>query len=185
MRIFVAIDIEPDILKAIGSLQKELGRDMPSAKGVKWVRPDLIHLTLKFLGDIDKATADKACRVVAHAALRQAGFTIDVGGLGVFGRPARVLWAGVDRSVELGGFRASLEKYLVKAGMTADTQKYSPHLTIARINNFKAAKSVTQLAKEHGTVKIGSFFADSVCIYKSELTSGGPEYTLLSRTKLQ
>jgi 2'-5' RNA ligase len=185
MSVFVAIDIDPGVLGAIGSLQRELGRDMPSSKGVKWVRPDLIHLTLKFLGDLDQAAADKACRVVAHAALRQAGFTVNVSGLGVFGRPARVLWAGIDRSYELGRFRASLEKYLVKAGMEADRQKYSPHLTIARVNNFKASKSVAQLAKEHRTVQLGSFFADSVCMYKSELTSGGPEYTLLSRTKLQ
>ncbi len=185
MRVFIAIDIEPGILKGIGSLQKELGRDMPSSKGVKWVRPDLIHLTLKFLGDIDEKSVDKVKRVVANAAERQAGFSINVGGLGVFGRPARVLWVGVDRSVELGGFRAGLEKYLVKAGMKEDAQKYSAHLTIARINNFKASKAVAMLAKEHEKTQFGSFFADSVCIYKSELTSDGPEYTLLSRTKLQ
>ena len=89
MRVFIAIDIEPGVLKAIGSLQRELGRDMPSAKGVNWVDPGIIHLTLKFLGDIDEESVGRVSRVVAKAAERQAGFTINISGLGVFGRPAR------------------------------------------------------------------------------------------------
>ena len=185
MRVFIAIDIEPHILKGIGALQKELRQNLHQFRGIKWVRPDLIHLTLKFLGEVGDDSICEVCEIVRLAAGRHAGFSVDAHGIGCFGRPARVLWMGTDAPGELIDLQGDIDKGLVSAGWVPDRKKYSPHLTIARIKDGKAAKSVTKLVSGYETAKIGSFFADSVCIYKSELTSEGPEYTLLSKSKLK
>ena len=185
MRVFIAIDIEPHILKGIGALQKELRGNLRQSRGIKWVRPELIHLTLKFLGEVGDDSICEVCEIVRHAAECHQAFSINVDGIGVFGRPARVLWMGTDTPVELAELQADIEMGLVEAGWPADRKKYSAHLTMARIKNTKAAIDVSKLVDGYEMAKIGSFFADSVCIYKSELTSDGPEYTLLSRTKLQ
>ena len=96
MRVFIAIDINERIRKALGDLQERIRGDCDFKKGeVKWVRPEAIHLTLKFLGEIEDTKAVEVCNIVKSAALEHESFDLDIEGVGSFGgKNARVLWVG-------------------------------------------------------------------------------------------
>jgi len=184
MRLFIAIDVEPGVLKGIDRLQKELRGQLGSVRGIRWVRPDLIHLTLQFLGEVDDDKICELSELVSQVAGRHRGFNVETRGLGWFGSTARLLWLGTNDPKELLDLQRDLEELLVAGEWIGIGKKFSAHLTLCRIKNSKAARAAMRVAKKHENVEIGSFFADSVRIYKSELTSEGPEYTLISTSKL-
>ena len=184
MRLFIAIDIEPHILRGIDELQKELRGKLESFRGINWVRPELIHLTLKFMGEVNDDKICELSELVSDVAGRHSGFNVEVRGLGWFGNTARLLWLGTDEPRELLDLQKDLEEALAAGEWIGSGKKFSGHLTLCRIKNSKAARAAMRVAKEHENVEMGSFFADSVRIYKSELTSEGPEYTLISTSTL-
>ncbi|MHC5089667.1 MAG: RNA 2',3'-cyclic phosphodiesterase [Planctomycetota bacterium] len=100
MRLFVALDIEPQVRDRIATIQQQLKRDLNLPdKAVRWVRPEQIHLTLKFLGEVRDRLIPQVCDAMMRAVTECEGFDLQIQGLGVFGRPARVVWAGCPSSV--------------------------------------------------------------------------------------
>jgi 2'-5' RNA ligase len=104
--------------------------------------------------------------------------------VGVFGSPARVLWAGIEKNEYLLRLQKELNNRLAEVGFSADRRGFSAHLTLCRIKNASAGRKMAQIAAEYGDLEIGSTTVDSICVYKSELTKQGPDYTLLSRGQL-
>jgi len=188
MRCFIAIDIDEQIRKGLRNLQKELAGKVDVRKGdVKWVNPDLMHLTLKFLGEIkDEQTVD-VCNITKDVADRHDGFELDVESVGHFGgRSARVLWVGAGQNCDhLLKLQSDLEQQLDLAGWPRETRKFSAHLTLCRIRNSKAGVKLAQLTAEYADFSIGIMPADSLSVYQSQLTPEGPIYTLLGNYKLQ
>jgi 2'-5' RNA ligase len=188
MRVFIAIDIDEQIRKALGRLQNEMRSKIDIRKGdVKWVNPDVMHLTLKFLGEIKDVQAVDVCNITKEVASRHKSFELEVGTVGYFGgRSARVLWVGTGQDCEnLLQLQNDLEQALASAGWPRETRKFSGHLTLCRVRNSKAGFKLAQMTEKYKDLKLGTISADSVSVYQSQLTPKGPVYTVLGNYKLQ
>jgi 2'-5' RNA ligase len=186
MRCFIAIEIDEEIRGQIGSFQEELrrktGLDKPK---VKWVEPSNIHLTLKFLAEVRDQAIRGVCGLVESIAAEQESFEVEVAGLGVFGRPARVLWVGTGENESLLGVQKDIEERFCQGGFGSDNKKFSGHLTLCRVKNPGAGRKLETVIGEYRDLRFGSLNVDSIGVYKSELTSTGPVYTLISRSMLR
>ena len=174
MRVFVAMDI-PEAVRT--SLRDFVAR-LPKTPGAKWVRPESIHLTLKFIGEVKP----EAVEVIASA-LRSVPFPSPVAirfrGTGYFPRESRpsVLWAGVEASENLPELAGSIDRICAAAGITGETRAYSPHLTLAR---FKTPEGLDHLRKEItriGPIDFGSARIGEFHLFQSVLKTTGAEYT--------
>ncbi len=188
MRCFMAIDIDDQIRTGLSNLRDELRSKVDVRKGdVKWVRPELTHLTLKFLGEIKDEQIVEVCNITKDVASRHRRFELDIESVSHFGgRRARIMWIGTGQgSDELLQLQEDLERQLDLAGWPKDARKFSAHLTLCRIRNSKAGIALGQISRQYQDYKLGAMPADSVTVYQSELTPQGPIYTTLGNYKLQ
>jgi len=188
MRVFIAINLDEQIRKALGSLLNELRSKVDIRKGdAKWVNPENIHLTLKFLGEIKDEQVVEVCNITKDVASRHKSFELDVESVGHFGvRSARVLWVGTGQDCDnLVQLQEDLEKQLELAGWPKETRKFSAHLTLCRIRNSKAGFELAQITQEYTDFTLGTMPADSISVYQSQLTPEGPIYTTLGNYELQ
>ena len=187
MRCFIAINIGEQIRKALGSLQNELQSKADIKKSdVKWVRPEAMHLTLKFLGEIKDEQSVDICNITKEVASRHKSFDLDIESVGYFGgRSARVLWVGAGHDCEnLLQLQNDLEQQLALAGGPKETRKFSGHLTLCRVRNSKAGLKLAQMTEKYKDFKLGTIPDDSLSVYQSQLTPKGSIYTLLGNYKL-
>ncbi|MGD8499665.1 MAG: RNA 2',3'-cyclic phosphodiesterase [Phycisphaerales bacterium] len=188
MRCFIAIDIDEQIRKSLSNLQDELrGKAGFKKSDVKWVRPEAIHLTLKFLGEIRDEQVVDVCNITKDVASRHESFELDVKSVGRFGgRSARVLWVGAGQDCDnLLQLQKDLEEQLALAGWPREGRKFSAHLTLCRIRNSRAGVKLAQMIREYEDFELGTMLVDSVSVYQSQLTPKGPIYTVLGNYKLQ
>jgi 2'-5' RNA ligase len=188
MRCFIAINIPEEIRAELTDLQKELAGRVDIRKGdVKWVEPEGMHLTLKFLGEVPDNQITEVCRIVKEVADRHPAFDFAVKEVGAFGgRSARVLWvgAGLD-SPELLALQQELEDELAEAGWPKEGRQFSGHLTLCRIRNSKAGEKLGQVVKQYEDFDLGTVRADSITVYESHLRPDGPVYAPLGNYRLQ
>lgn len=193
VRAFVAIELPPDVRQALHDAQNRIAGLLGShVDALRWSRPEGLHLTLQFLGDVPvrliglvKESVDKACEGAAP-------FAIHTGGVGVFPneRRPRVLWIGVEGDLDpLHSLTLALNKELGTLGYKPDTT-FSPHLTLARVKGHAGddmqralASAIAQLRSEEP--REVSFKVESVTLMQSELRSGGSVYTRLRLTDLK
>jgi RNA 2',3'-cyclic 3'-phosphodiesterase len=177
MRLFVAMDI-PEAVRA--NLRDFVAR-LPKTPGAKWVRPESMHLTLKFIGEVKPEAVEEI-----SSALRTVSFTSTVTtrfrGTGYFPRESRpsVLWAGVEASESLPDLAASIDRSCAALGITGETRAYSPHLTLAR---FKTPEGLDRLREEItriGPIDFGSAQIDEFHLFHSVLKTTGAQYTRLA-----
>jgi len=185
MRVFIAVDIGEAVAASLGGLQDEIrGLFGDRRRGVKWVDPDLIHLTLKFLGEINDEQVVEVCKVVEDVTGQFSEFDVSVEKVGSFGRPARVVWIGTEESEQLCRLQGDLDTRFAEIGFAPDEKKFVPHLTLCRVKDFGAGRRLGRIIDGYDDFSAGKIHVKSVCVYKSELTKAGPEYTLLSRNEL-
>ena len=185
MRIFIAVDIDEPVRRRIGEIQRELVEATGLRKGpVKWVRPEQIHLTLKFLGEVADNAIRDVCRIAEETARRHGPFDLEVRGLGTFGRPARVLWAGMQVIDDLAALQQDLESLLEAAGWKRENRAFAAHLTLCRIKNSYAGRRLAEAIGQYESTFIGPVSVDDIVVYESQLTSAGPVYTAVCRSKL-
>jgi 2'-5' RNA ligase len=185
MRTFIAIEIGEKVAANIGGLQGEIsdclvGKD----HGIKWVDPGLIHLTLKFLGDVEEDQIAGITEIAAQIAMNFKKFSIEVKKVSSFGRPPRVVWIGIKVSDLLCLLQSRLDSRFTKAGFEPDEKKFVGHLTLCRVKNPATGKKIKRIIKAFEGFSAGKIQVKSICVYKSELTKTGPEYTLISRNEL-
>ena len=188
MRVFMAIDIDEEIRAALSSLQQKLQSKADIKKGdVKWVNPENIHLTLKFLGAIKDEKVVEVCNIVKEVAGRHNSFELNIQTVGRFGgRSARVLWVGAGEGKEnLLRLQKNLEQQLALASWPEEKRKFSGHLTLCRVRNPKAGVKLAVLSEDYKDFKLGIMSAESVSVYQSQLTPKGPVYTLLGNYKMR
>ncbi len=176
MRLFLAIDLPAELRGELGRLQDKLRRACP---GWRWTRPEGIHLTLRFLGEV--APEDDAPRRAAWRAVAAGSGPISfrVGGVGVFPAPARprVLWVGVDAEPRerLAALADAFEEAARREGFAPETRPFRPHLTLAR-----AARDERPAAPpDTDTGILGEVTAREVVLFRSELLPQGARYTKL------
>jgi len=188
MRCFIAIDINDRIKAALSDLQEKFASSADIQKGdVKWVGPQAMHLTLKFLGEIKDEQAADVCNITKDVTGRHKSFELKVESVGHFGgKSATVLWVGAGAGREqLLQLQKDLEQQLASAGWPKEEREFTGHLTLCRVKNSRAGIKIAQLAKNYSDLKFGTTPADSLSVYQSQLTPQGPIYTLLGNYKLQ
>jgi 2'-5' RNA ligase len=188
MRCFIAIDIGKKLKAALVDLQRQLAEKANLSKNdVKWVAPEAMHLTLKFLGEVKDDRIVEVCNSVRDAAANNTSFELDIESVGHFGgKSARVLWVGTGRgSDNLCQLQEDIEQRLSSAGWPRETRKFSGHLTLCRVKNSKAGLKLAQMSEDYKDLNLGTISADSVTVYQSQLRPTGPIYTVLGNYKLQ
>jgi 2'-5' RNA ligase len=186
MRLFVAVDISSQVKDRIGQVQRKLKRDMAeSDRGVKWVRPEQIHLTLKFLGEVRDAAITQVCDGVTRTAARCDSFEMQARGLGVFGQPARVVWAGLEPCPALMTLQAELENEFEKIGWAKESRAFAGHLTLCRVKNAAAGRKIAHAVETVKNEILGSVWVDQAVLYESRLHADGPEYSAVCTAPLK
>jgi 2'-5' RNA ligase len=159
-RLFVALDLPEEIKRSLEPLERGLG-------DVRWMGADQQHLTLRFLGEMDNGWA----RDVAEALALVPGIPFDLRlkGIGHFplrGEP-RVLWVGVEKSLELGRLKRRIDRVLEGAGLSPDPRKFAPHVTIARIRGPLSPTRLGTYLMRHSLYRSESFPVSSFHLYSS------------------
>ena len=179
IRAFIAIELPEGIKGKLSEVQEQLKSGRSRAK---WVAPESIHLTLRFLGGISADTVAGVTQAMEEAALGAAPFRLVVSGLGVFPNPKRVqvVWAGlmgeVDRLTQL---QRDLDSALTKLGFTPESRPFTAHLTLARMRDEASPferEAVGRLV-ESTRFDGGEFPVDSISLIRSQLRKEGPIYT--------
>lgn len=189
IRLFVALELPKNVLQALSILQADLQKQIPD-KIARWVRPENIHLTLKFLGDAPVEQVDEIAAAMKMATEVHAPMELAIVGLGVFPNPrnARVLWVGVNGSTEaLGNLHASLEERIVPLGFPTESRPFNAHLTLARANRRASRdekKAFGALATQNEVGELAAWRVESVCLIRSQLKPGGAVYTRMAEAAL-
>jgi len=162
-------------------------RFLPLDLKASWVRPDKIHLTLKFLGDIDSKQVPELSGALVRALEGLPAFPVSLGPLGVFppnGSP-RVLWIGLeDPEKRLGPLKNRVDEALEPLGFPPEKRPFAPHLTLARIRSSKGAGRLRDHLRTLKPLPPVTFQVDRVVLYRSELTPQGSVYTGLAQVPL-
>ena len=184
MRSFIAIELPEKVKSAISELQQELKK---CKADIRWVKPDSIHLTLKFIGDTDEKILDRIVEATKAACGGYGRFNLETRGVGVFPdmRAPRVLWLGISDSDSLTGLQKSIEDGLVKLGFSPEKRRFRPHLTLGRFKSSSGKEGLYDKIEEHKNLKLGSIEVKSIFLIKSELTSSGAEYTKIAGIDLK
>ena len=186
IRSFIAIDLPPAFLEAIGSLQDEL---KVGTKGIRWVKSGNIHLTLKFLGDVPEGLLDELGEILASVCRTHAPFELSMGKSGGFPNleSPRVLWLGLVGELEkLDALMRNVEKGCSSVGLPREKRSFHPHLTLGRVKDWrKKGPDLADLLGRTKAVSAGTFTVKAVHLYKSDLTRDGAVYTKLKSFPLK
>jgi len=172
MRAFIAIDIPNSIKESIYEVSKNL-----STAGIVVVKPEAMHITLQFLGEIDDTTEGRVEE--ALGSIEYKSFGISLHGIGYFSPGfIRVLFVEVKEGrEELNELYSMISSALKLRSIRFDSTEYTPHLTIARVKYVKDKHMLTEFAEKYAAHDFGSFRPEAVKLKKSVLGSGGPVYS--------
>jgi 2'-5' RNA ligase len=156
---------------------------------VRWVRPEGIHLTLKFLGDVPADRLDAIAEAMRAACTPHPPFSLSIGGMGVFPDPRRprVVWLGVE---EPGGtllrMQRDVDRTISPLGFPPEKRRFSPHLTLGRVKQGRTAAELEALGQyaTHARVRIGEMAVHAVYLMRSDLRPDGAVYTELATAAL-
>ena len=186
LRVFCAVELPGDVRERVGVYVAGLREKFPHVRA-SWERPEKLHLTLKFLGEIKPARVDELNAAAERAAARVSTFHIKLSGAGAFPPrgPARVLWLGVaDEAGGLAALQRHLEDECAAEGFPREYRPYSPHLTLARL---RTPAGVRPLAEHHraSSIETPPFAVSDLVVMRSELGPAGSRHTPLSRHRLE
>lgn len=187
VRTFIAVEISPSVIGRAGDLIDKL---RVAAAEVNWVRPQQMHLTLKFLGDVPDTETPDICRVVEQVATDFEPFEIRCRGAGAFPniRDPRTLWIGIDDGAEeLQRLQAELDQALKsKLGYAKEPRRFHPHLTIGRVKRElpEGRGELTRLLEQHADFDADLAIIDEVVTFASFLGRKGPAHDALGRAEL-
>jgi 2'-5' RNA ligase len=183
VRTFLAIDL-PSKQRKI--LEEHQGRWKYVKADVRWIYPSNMHLTLKFLGEIQESNTERVIAVCKDVCGLYSGFSLFLNGTGIFSnlRRPRVLWIGIGGEVDiLCKLQDSIETALEKKGFPREGRVFKPHLTAGRIRSPRRLLRLLEVfAKDEIVTK--PFIVEEVIVYKSRLTPRGPLYSPLARCPL-
>ncbi len=169
MRLFVALGFPREIRAHLARLATPL-------PGARWLPPESYHLTLRFVGEMPGHRAEDLDD--ALTALRGRGFSLQLCGVGVFekaGRP-QALWAGVERNQPLEHLQTKIETAVQRIGFEPERRRYSPHVTVARLDNAPPGKLVEWL-QAHNLLRTEPLVVDHFTLFSSQLGKDGAVYT--------
>jgi 2'-5' RNA ligase len=190
MRSFIALEMPPEVKEFAAGLIKEL---KPSGADVKWVEPMNLHLTLKFLGEVDPSATADIINALEGACAGPAAPSLGAVGCGAFpnARAPRVVWLGLTGEVApLAALARSVEAAMEPLGFAPEGRAFKPHLTLGRVRRPRRgaeASSTAPLSRALAGLAQAAgprFRANQVALMKSTLTKSGPIYEPLHRVTL-
>lgn len=186
LRVFCAVPLSEEV-RARAARHIELLRERAPDIRASWERPEKLHITLKFLGEIEPIRVEALSLAAERAARRTNSFTLSIEGAGAFpprGLP-RVLWLGIkDETGNLAWLQQSLEREAEREGFTRDERAFHPHLTIARLRKPEGARQLAALHQQTG-FEAASFPVSKLLVIRSDLGPTGSRYTEISEHSLQ
>ena len=181
-RTFIALMIPSDWTDYLGAISRELAS---KTRGLSWVRPENLHITLRFLGDLDDSAVQRVCDSVVRDAGEATSPRARLGPIGAFpdlARP-RVVWAGLAEGGEaVSALAGTVNDALRRGGFGASDKPFRPHLTLARVR--EGARGLEALRDAAPPPAPPAAFLDRVCVMKSELHPAGARYTALTEARL-
>jgi RNA 2',3'-cyclic 3'-phosphodiesterase len=170
VRTFIALELSPEIRGEIGKIQADLRQCQAK---LTLVDPELIHITLKFIGEVGDKDLEKVIRALEE--VRSEPFTIGVSGVGVNNpRSPRVVWARIDPAEPCKTLNDRIEAALEPLGIAREKRPYTPHATIARVREHD--RSLETVIAPHANRPFGECSIDRFSLKKSTLTPKGPVY---------
>lgn len=168
MRLFVAIPLPEEVKSQLLQLQEPID-------GLRWSGKDQLHLTLRFIGETDKDTANTIAAYLRE--LVAPPFRMEIIGLGTFPKESspRVIWAGIKENEKLTALQADIENVCQEAGLDPDNRSFKPHITLGRNKNADPDK-VFAFINQYPTLDIKEIAVNSFNLYRSELTDKGAVY---------
>jgi 2'-5' RNA ligase len=188
IRCFIAIELPEEIKAALSRLQAQLKSGAQSS--VKWVNPYSIHLTLKFLGNVNADMMSQITEAIAEAAQGVSPLHLEIKGLGVFPnlRRVQVVWVGISGDLEkLLQLQKGIESRLAELGFTPEGRAFTPHLTLARVREQASAGERQKLGELIASTKFEAaytFPVEAVNLMRSQLTREGAIYSQISSVEL-
>jgi len=189
MRTFIAIKLPTQIKDYLASLQEELKK---SGADVKWVAPDNIHITLKFLGEIDEKQLGEISLIMDRVSSDIKGFTVNLDTPGAFPniKSPRVIWMGLNKGdQQLKTIAKELEERIEKLGIPKEDRAFSSHITLGRtrsgLNRDKLIAALQIASKPRNQTQTSEFPVTSVTLFKSTLTPKGPIYEVVKESSLK
>jgi len=166
LRLFIAIDFPEEIKKGLSSLCYGL-------PGAKWVDITQVHLTLRFIGEVDGGIFRDIRSVLEDVGFEE--FSLLVKGLGCFPprKDPRILWAGLEKSDEMSSLKKKIDSQLRRIGIEPEKRKFSPHITLARFRKKPSVNRVADFLAGNGLFSLPAFSVAEFHLYSSVLTSRG------------
>ena len=184
IRSFIAFELPAAVTSLLDQVQQELKALQLTAR---WVRPQNIHLTLKFLGNMDPGDIENIGRAMAEAAGEYAPFTLTVGGIGFFPgikRP-RVIWVGLGGATDaLRNFQRNLANRLATIGFPSEKRSFKAHLTLGRIRQAVNPNILGQTIQDYSDLGNLKFSVDRIILFQSDLKPSGAVYSQLKLVEL-
>ncbi len=189
LRTFIAVELDDELLGNLARVQVRL-RGQMAPRSVRWVRPEGIHLTLKFLGDTLPDQVEEVKLALARAASEVTPFSFTVGGVGCFPnthRP-RVLWIGLHEPTgTLSRLRDAVESHVAPLGFPTENRPFHPHLTLGRVQRHASKSEVREVGAVVASSAVGTIDemrVTRVSYIKSDLRPSGAVYTTLHEAQL-
>lgn len=189
LRVFVALELSPAITAQLGQAIADLKPRLPR-DSIRWVKAEGIHLTVKFYGDVATERLPALEGILPSAAVSARSFSLTVGGLGVFPNPfsPRVMWVGMAGDLEnLEALQKKIEDASTALDFAPEPRGFSPHLTLGRFSGALRPpdrEKLTAALADSRFARLGSFTAEALTLFRSDLKPGGAIYTRLSTAAL-
>lgn len=181
-RAFISVDIEPS--EALAAVFTELA---DSRADLKIVRPDLVHITLKFLGDTEEDLIGEIESRVRESTGGIAPFEIRLSGMGAFPSLSniRVVWVGIVDGTQLGAIAQRLDSSIGELGFERDKKGFVPHLTLARTRSGRNLANLQEILRRNPATDYGTYLVDRIRLKKSVLSPRGPTYSIVREILLK
>jgi len=185
LRTFIAIDLDPEIKKTLFQLIDELDK---GHKNIRWVRHGGMHLTFKFLGEINREKVSEIENVLNRISKKYEPFILKFKGTGYFPpqkKNPRVLWVGIEEEETLTALQSQVEEELEKLGFPRERRKFHAHLTLGRVKSLSNIRETISLLEKYRERNFGEMKADKITFFQSILKPTGAEYSVLSEFDLK
>lgn len=183
MRVFIGIKLNNSVKEEINKVLRPFKK---ISTPLKWVKPENIHLTLKFIGEISEEKYLQIKESLTNNNFNIKPFNLKFSGLGRFGRGnnINIFWVGIENNNELKNLFKEIENRLENINIKKDTREFKPHITLGRNKKQFNFKSFFKILDEYNNQFISEVKVDSFQIFKSELSYSGPTHTILKEIQL-
>ena len=179
LRSFIAIELPETAISALAGLQHELKK---CGADVRWVKPENIHLTLKFLGDIGDEIVANILKIIETICRRSRAFDLEIKGTGAFPnlRAPKVIWVGVNSNADIDALQNEIEAGMSSLGFARENRTFTPHLTLGRFRSSQGKGPLLEKVELFKDRKYGLIDVGSIALMRSDLSPSGARHSVIA-----